>query len=86
MKPLDFIAVKLALLLVSGVLLGHLLNISSLTALLFSSANIVVLGIVHILSNRKSVIFGVCVVITTLSTGILSYSLSREINHTGHYQ
>ncbi|MCE2613151.1 ComEC family competence protein [Flavobacteriaceae bacterium D16] len=86
MKPLDFLAVKLALLLILGMLLGYLMNIALWLCLLVSLGSIVALGIAYFWSNSKSIIFAVCAALTTISTGLLSYSLSHETDHRGHYQ
>jgi competence protein ComEC len=85
MKPLDFLAVKLALLLISGILLGYAININPLLSLLVALASTAALGIAHFLSKSRSIVFGLGAVLTTISTGLLSYSLSPEINHRGHY-
>lgn len=86
MKPLNFPAVKLAFLLVSGILLGYLLNTGSTIALLISMFSILLLAVAYVFSNRKSILFGICAALSTLSTGVLGYSLAVEGNHSGHYR
>ncbi|MCX2718077.1 ComEC/Rec2 family competence protein [Lentiprolixibacter aurantiacus] len=85
MKPMNFLAVKLACLLILGILSGYVLNIGPTLAIVTSAISVVLLAISFLFSRGKSVLFGICAAITTLSAGILSYALSSELHHEGHY-
>ena len=86
MKPLNFLAVKLAVLLILGILLGYLGDFDPGIAVIIALSSISLLAVAYLFSSRNSVLFGIFAVCTTLSIGVLSNSLSLEINHSGHYQ
>ncbi len=86
MKLLDFIPIKLTLLLISGIVIGVILDPKPLVPLLFSVLSIICLGFLFYKSEYgESIPFGMVVVSTTLGIGLLLASVAQPKNRSLHY-
>ncbi len=86
MEILRFIPVRLTLLLVGGILIGRTLEPDPACALLSVLLSFATLGIAFWkCKSENSFLFAFAVILTVLSFGILSYSLSIPKNHPRHY-
>lgn len=86
MQLLKFIPIKLTLCLVLGILLGKYFQlgiiISSIPAVFFLA---LLSWSFYKGTSKKSILFGVLVVLTTISTGMLSTALAIPENHNDHF-
>lgn len=86
MRLLKFIPVRLTLLVVLGILLGHYFSIGIHIAATITILSILVLGIIFYKQQRTDAIsFGTVTMLTTICMGILSISLWQPKNRSDHY-
>ena len=86
MKLLDFIPIKLTLLLALGILIGYSLNTGIRAPLLLTLVSLLTLGILHFKQKKaKGITFGVMAACTTLFLGILTVAMAQPKNEIDHY-
>ncbi len=86
MSLLRFIPIKLTLFLILGILVGKYLNIPLPYSLTIAGSVLILLTAIFFTSqNRNSISFGISVAFTTISIGILSYSIWKPQNWNSHY-
>jgi len=86
MDLLKFVPIKLTLFLVLGILIGDKFNFPLSYSLALTILSILKLGYLFTTSkNRKSVSFGVAMIVATISMGILSINLWQPKNWSSHY-
>src|SRR5680860_1320583 len=94
MNLLRFVPIKLTLLLVLGILLGRYLQLDIILPVTVTGIFLILLGFLFYRDKRAtsftahgktSNIFGVLVVFTTISIGILAVSSTYPKNQPGHY-
>ena len=86
MKLLAFVPIKLTLLLVVGILIGHYFPFNSSYALWLTVFLFVILGFVYRYErNTKSIRFGIFSYLTTLSLGIFIILSAQPKQDTHHY-
>lgn len=86
MKLLDFIPIKLTLLLALGILTGYSLNTGIRVPLLLTSVSLLTLGIIYFKQKKaKGITFGVIATCTTLFLGILIVAMAQPKNSIDHY-
>ncbi|WP_373518085.1 ComEC/Rec2 family competence protein [Pricia sp.] len=94
MNLLRFVPIKLTLLLVLGILLGRYLQPDVFLPVTFAVLFLVLLGFLFYRDKRatpftthgkNSILFGILVVLTTISIGILAVSSTYPKNQPGHY-
>ncbi|WP_273568145.1 ComEC/Rec2 family competence protein [Maribacter halichondriae] len=86
MQLLKFIPIKLTFCLVVGILLGHYYKIGIYPSVILTILSIGSLAIMYFnIDSKKSILFGVLVVIATFNIGIFSVSLSQSANYASHY-
>ena len=84
MRLLRFIPIKLTLILVLGIVLGKYLDFGLTLPAIASLSLVFLLGILHFKNNRTP-LFGYCVVLLTMSIGVLAVSSTRPENISNHY-
>ncbi|WP_396633262.1 ComEC/Rec2 family competence protein [Maribacter sp. R86514] len=86
MKLLAFIPIRLTLLLIVGILIGHYFSFSLLHTLLFTVFLFLILAAIFFFEkNTKSILFGVIAALTFISLGTYSYTAAQPINNTNHF-
>ena len=86
MKLLAFVPIKLTLLLIVGILIGHYFPFNSSYALWLTVFLFVILGFVYRYErNTKSIRFGIFSYLTTLSLGIFIILSAQPKQDTHHY-
>ncbi|MGB5436372.1 MAG: ComEC/Rec2 family competence protein [Maribacter sp.] len=86
MKLLDFIPIKLTLLLVLGILIGYSFNTGIRVPLLLTLVSLLTLGILHFKQKKaRGITFGIMAACTTLFLGILIVALAQPKNAIDHY-
>jgi competence protein ComEC len=86
MKLLAFVPIKLTLLLIVGILIGHYFPFNSSYALWLTVFLFVILGFVYRYErNTKSIRFGIFAYLTTLSLGIFIILSAQPKQDTHHY-
>lgn len=86
MQLLKFIPIKLTLCLVLGILLGKYFQLGIIISSIQSVFFLALLSwSFYKGTSKKSILFGVLVVLTTISTGMLSTALAIPENHSDHY-
>ncbi|MCL5246775.1 ComEC family competence protein [Cellulophaga sp. 20_2_10] len=85
MKPFEFISVKLALCLITGILLQQLLKISVTVSFCILLSLIVILGFLYITSKKRALRFGIIAAVTTIALGVCTSSTSNPKNNRLHY-
>lgn len=85
MKPLQYISVKLALCLITGILIGNFLNLSTPTSSLFLGVFLILLTIAFFKAKRNSVVFGVISSLTVIVLGLFLITNSNPKNNPNHY-
>ncbi len=94
MNLLRFVPIKLTLLLVLGILLGRHLQPDIILPVTFTGLFLMLLGFLFYRDKRvtsfnthgkTSVVFGILVVLSTISIGILTVSSTYPKNQPGHY-
>ena len=86
MKLLAFIPIKLTLLLILGILIGHFFSFNPVYLLTATIFLFILLSVVFILekkTNRK--LFGIIAGLAFISLGIYSYTSSQPRNRANHY-
>ncbi|MEO0528849.1 MAG: ComEC/Rec2 family competence protein, partial [Bacteroidota bacterium] len=87
MDLLRFVPIKLTAFLIGGILIGRQTDFDPYVALSFVVFPLLVLGFLFIKQkNSDSLLFGICMGLTTLSLGILIFTLSQPKNHKDHYK
>lgn len=86
MKLLAFIPIRLTLLLIVGILIGHYFSFNP-THLLFTTLFLFVLlaSIFVFEKNTKSILFGAIATLSFILLGIYSYTAAQPINNPSHY-
>ena len=86
MKLLAFIPIRLTLLLIVGILIGHYFSFNP-THLLFTTLFLFVLlaSIFVFEKNTKSILFGAIATLSFILFGIYSYTAAQPINNPSHY-
>ncbi|WP_282113180.1 ComEC/Rec2 family competence protein [Maribacter stanieri] len=86
MKLLAFIPIRLTLLLIVGILIGHYFSFNP-THLLFTTLFLFVLlaRIFVFEKNTKSILFGAIATLSFILLGIYSYTAAQPINNPSHY-
>ncbi|WP_435313789.1 ComEC/Rec2 family competence protein [Cellulophaga fucicola] len=85
MKPFQFISVKLALCLITGILLQQLFNTSVIVSFCILFSLIVTLGFLYLTSKKRALRFGIIAALTTIALGIFTSSTSNPKNNKLHY-
>ncbi|SHI93372.1 competence protein ComEC [Arenibacter nanhaiticus] len=86
MQWLKFIAVKLTLCIIFGILLGYFSNPSPIVSLSLTLFFLLILGIVFIRKHHSSsLLFGTITTLLAISIGALSFSFSQPKNWPDHY-
>jgi len=86
MSLLKFVPIKLTLCLVLGILLGHYFQFGIYVPLAFTSSFILLLGFIFLRkTSRNSISFGVTMVLTCISVGVLAVSAWNPKNQKDHY-
>ena len=86
MNLLKFIPIKLTFFLILGILIGKCAHTSLPFSLVFTGISFIALGFIFFISrNRNSIFFGVLMTLTTLSIGLLSYTIWQPKNWSDHY-
>lgn len=88
MKLLAFVPIKLTLLLIFGILIGHFFTIPLNLLLVLTLAFLCCLGILFRFydHNNKSILFGAIAACTTISLGAFIGTYAQPINHSSHYR
>ncbi|WP_209402231.1 ComEC/Rec2 family competence protein [Pseudozobellia sp. WGM2] len=84
MRLLRFIPIKLTLILVLGIVLGKYLDFGLTIPAIASLSLFLLLGILYFKNNRTPLL-GYCVVLLTMSIGVLAVSSTRPENISNHY-
>ncbi|PKA98899.1 competence protein ComEC [Flavobacteriaceae bacterium MAR_2009_75] len=84
MRLLRFIPINLTLILVLGIVLGKYLDFGLTIPAIASLSLFLLLGILYFKNNRTP-LFGCCVVLLTMSIGVLAVSSTRPENIFNHY-
>ena len=86
MKLLEFIPIKLTLLLVLGILTGYFINTGIRLPFMLTLVSLSILGIL-LFKQKKAigVTFGIIAACTTIFLGILIFALAQPKNATDHY-
>ncbi|WP_339841342.1 ComEC/Rec2 family competence protein [uncultured Maribacter sp.] len=86
MKLLAFIPIKLTLLLILGIIIGHMCSIDSFYFLISTLSLFVLLAAIFIFEKKTNTkLFGFIAALSFISLGIYSYTSSQPINHFNHY-
>lgn len=86
MKLLAFVPIKLTLLLIIGILVGHFFSFDSRYALGLIALLFVILGLVYRFDlNKKSVWFGIVTGLTTIALGVFIILNAQPKARTHHY-
>ncbi|MBT8206549.1 MAG: competence protein ComEC family protein [Eudoraea sp.] len=85
LKPWDFIAVRLTLFLVLGILLGYALEIKPLVPAVLVSVGLCILGLAAFKKSKPTYLFGGSALFVALSSGMLLFSMAFQLNTPGHY-
>ena len=86
MNLLKFVPIKLTFFLILGILIGKCAHTSLPFSLTFTGSSFIAMGFVFFTSrNRNSIFFGVLMTLTTLSIGLLSYTIWQPKNWGDHY-
>lgn len=88
MKLFNFTIIKLVFCLITGILLGYYLDITTKSSLTFSCTSIGLFGIFYLLFKNRikpSSIIGFSIFIAIFSIGILTISLQTQRNFKNHY-
>ena len=87
MKLLAFVPIKLTLLLIFGILIGHFFSVPLHILLAITLAFLCFLAIVFKFHNHKaSVLFGIIAACTTISLGAFIGTYAQPINHASLYR
>ncbi len=86
MKLLEFVSIKLALFLVSGILVGFYFDVSVFLPLAITCIGLLLLGILFVQKkSRENPFFGIVFGLVTIGIGMFSVSLAQPKNHSDHY-
>ena len=86
MKLLKYASVKLSLGLILGILIGSYFNPTLIIAIAITFIFLIALGILFTKEkNTSSTYFGILMLLTSISIGVLSFSISRPTNYQSHY-
>lgn len=86
MKLLAFIPIKLTLLLILGIIIGHMCSIDSFYFLFSTLSLFILLAAIFIFEKKTNTkLFGFIAALTFISLGVYCYTSSQPINHTNHY-
>lgn len=86
MKLLAFIPIRLTLLLIVGILIGHYFSFDPIHLLFITLFLFVLLATIFIFEkNTKSILFGAIVTLSFIFLGIYSYTAAQPINNRNHY-
>lgn len=85
MKPFQFISVKLALCLITGILIQTTLNLSIFTSLCLLISFILGLAVLLKTSKKRALFFGIIATLTTIFLGVFATSLATPKNNKLHY-
>ena len=88
MKLLDFPLVKLTIYLIVGIFIGAKIKFSVTQIILITTLLFALTSISYFISKntfKKSIWFGTCAILSTISVGILTITLNNETNFRDHY-
>lgn len=87
MKLLAFVPIKLTLLLIFGILIGHFFSIPLNLLLAITLAFLCFLGVLFkFYDHNNTLLFGIIATCTTISLGAYISTYAQPINHASHYR
>ncbi len=86
MELLKYASVKLSIGLILGILIGYYFNPTLIIAIAITFIFLIALGILFTKEkNTSSTYFGILMLLTSISIGVLSFSISKPTNYQSHY-